>query len=1348
MARRLRRESQLAFEALSIEGGLLSPEWLAKVAQLEAPHQAAADYGIEKGLQVRDEIGRYWRMAEPKWRDFVAARASGADPRVAATAFVTELLSKVFGFGTLKQVGTVTFGERPYPIGWSALDGKVPVVIAGPLPADQKDSALDQLSADFGDETRRRTPFGLCQEFLNATDTALWGLVSDGLTLRVLRDNVSLTRPAWLEADLQAIFTGGRFSDFAALWLLLHQSRFGKAGQPPPECPLEQWRSQGRTDGTRARDKLSEGVEAALRAMGQGFLAHRENQALRTALEKGTLSEREYFQQLLRLVYRLIFLLTVEERGLLHPEGTPDAAKALYAGGYALRGLRERVVRRSAHDRNHDAWEAVKVVFCGLATGQPALGLPALAGIFNPAQCRDLDASRIENRYFLQALYRLSWLQEAGGLARVNWRDMGPEELGSVYESLLELTPRVTKEGREFTFAEGAEAKGHARKTTGSYYTPDSLVQVLLDSALNPVMERAEASRPDAKAAALLELTVVDPACGSGHFLLAAARRIAARVAQHEARGTASPREYRHALRQVVSRCIFGVDLNPLAVELCKVGLWMEAVEPGLPLTFLDSHIQCGNALIGTMPGLMDKGIPDEAWAPIGEDDKKTASALKKRNKAEAKQESLPLDLIARESRELEKAAKALDLADDADVMALARKEADFDALRQSDGFAHQQLVADAWCAAFVWPKCALPDALAEAAPTNATWRALQANPNAAIVRKRIAASERGLESRKHGEELTIAEVDRLTRQYQFFHWQLAFPQVFARGGFDVVLGNPPWERVKLQEQEFFASRSEAIATAENAAKRKKLIAKLADDDPRLWQEWCDASRSAAGAKHFLRESPRYPLCGQGDVNTYALFAELNRQLLSTRGAAGFIVPTGTVTDEMTSAFFSQLMVTRELVAFLSFENEDGVFQGVHHAFKFALMVLDRVKRPPRSRFVFFARSIEELHLPERSFEFSYEDLAVVSPHTRSALTFRSRRDAEIVRAVHSRLDSLRPRERGHGWNCVLRRMIHMADDSELFRTGADLDADRWIRRQATYQRADEVMVPMYEAKLVHHFDHRFATYEGQTAAQANQGKCPELGDQQHNDPHRVVEPRYWISRAEVDARLKDGWERKWVLGWRDICRSVDQRTMIASLIPRYAFAGFHQIRAQSSAVDAASLYACLCSFVADYVARQKVSGTHLTYAMLEQLPVVPLEALAAPTPWLNSTSLGAWLAPRVVELSYTAWDLEPFGVDLGFAGPPFRWEPERRALLRAELDAAFFHLYGLSRDDTDYVLETFPIVKKNDEKKYGEYRTKRLILERYDALAAASRRGDYKTPLDPPPAHDSMRHPPRKSST
>lgn len=773
------REVQVSFEALSIEGGLLSPEWLSKVAQLQAQAQAEADYRIHKGLNLRDEIGRYWRIAQAHWADAKSATDARADPKSISERFVLSLLRDAFGFTSLVAVPPVRLGERSYPIGHAAFGMRVPVVIAS------ADSGLDTLSPSFGDGHRRRSAFGLAQEYLNAQEGALWGIASDGFTMRIVRDNASLTRPAWIEVDLRRIFTEERYADFAAFWLLCHETRFGREDQLSAECALEAWRNAGREQGTRAREHLRLGVEEALVALGQGFLSHPENAALRAELQNGTLPVKDYFNQLLRLVYRLIFLLTVEERGLLHPDGTSDATKALYANGYGIRRLRERSAKRSAHDRFSDLWEAIKVVCRGLAAGQPRLGLPALAGIFAVNQCPALDGAKLENRALLLAVFKLAWLREDGSLSRVNWRDMGPEELGSVYESLLELDPRIAKDGREFGFASGDGITGNARHTTGSYYTPDSLVQVLLDNALEPVVADTIARHPSNPIDALLGLSIMDPACGSGHFLLAAARRLAAHVARLQANGTPSAAEYRHALRQVVGRCVFGVDVNPMAVELCKVGLWMEAVEPGLPLTFLNSHIQHGNALLGSTPELMAKGIPDAAWEAGDGDDKKTASALKKRNKAEAGGQrtfdfggSVQSDA---EAQAVTRAITELEAASDASVEALTKKEQRWDGILGSAEYLHQKFVADAWCSAFFWPK--QPGDMADAAPTNEMWRQLR-------------------DAQGQAPALTTKTVHALTEKLRFFHWHLQFPQVVAKGGFDVVLGNPPWVRQELLKVE------------------------------------------------------------------------------------------------------------------------------------------------------------------------------------------------------------------------------------------------------------------------------------------------------------------------------------------------------------------------------------------------------------------------------------------------------------------------------------------------------------------------------------------------------------------
>ena len=1305
-------EARVAFDALSIEGGLLGAGWLGKVAHLQAAAQEPADYRIPRGLHIRDEIARSWRIAQACFREMESGRASGGDARALAERFLEAFLRDAFGFASLTRAEPATIGERVYPVRFFALGDRVPVVAA---PAG---AGLDTPLPELGDDRHRRSAFGLLQEILNASGAAFWGLAADGLRLRIARDNASLTRPAWIEADLGRIFTEELYPDFAALWLLAHESRFGRAGEPPETCPLEAWREAGQQEGTRARDKLSDGFRQALEILGQGFLSHVANKELRSALRSGDLTKERYFGQLLRLVYRLVFLLTVEERDLLHPKNVSEPARRLYAEGYALRRLRDRAVRGSAHDRQRDLWEAVTVVFRGLAGGEPRLGLPALAGLFAPEECADLDAAKLENQALLAALFHLAWLREPSGLVRVNWRDMGPDELGYVYEGLLELVPQITGDGRSFCFAGAGESRGHARKTTGSYYTPDELVQRLLASALDPVVRRTIDAHPEDPAVALLDLAVLDPACGSGHFLLAAARRLADHVARLRAGGTPAPDDYQRALRDVVRRCIHGVDANPLAVEICKVGLWMESIDPGLPLTFLESHVRCGNSLLGTSRALMGEQVPDAAWAVLEGDDRKVTRALKRRNRDEiAGQRSLSFE-PRRETGALHEAMRAVEQAPDTDADALAGKQRRWKALLASPAYEHEKRVADAWCAAFLWPK-GEPGPVMEAAPTTAAWRALRdddAPPSPALV----------------------DTTRRIADDHGFFHWELAFPQVFARGGFDVVLGNPPWERVKLQEQEFFAPRDPEIANARNAAERKRRIAALPFTDPALWREWTGATRIAQGQSHFVRQSGRYPLCGKGDVNTYALFAEHNWRVLAPRGRAGFIVPSGIATDDTTKAYFQAIMKSQALRSMWEFENEGFFTAGKGHMLRFSLTTLSGRSDPPASAdFLFQGQALTDLDDAERHFTLDAADIETINPNTGTCPIFRTKRDAALALAIYRRSGVLwrEGDPDGNPWGVRFLSMFHMANDSGLFRTRAELAAAGWRLEGARFEKDGEVMLPLYEAKMAYQYNHRSGTFEGAPAGKRPH-RLPSPSEAQLADPRYAPLPFYWVAEEETSTRLDEIWSRGWLLGWRDVTDArASVRTVVACIIPRTAVN--HTFPLMMPSPDprlVAALCANLSSIPFDYCARQKAGGLHLTYFTMRQLPALPPTAYALPAPWSSSIPVRDWLLPRVLELTCTAWNLKAFAEDCGDEGAPFVWDPERRFRLRCEIDAAFFHLYGVSRDDAEYILDTFPVLRRSEEREHDEYRTKRVVLETHDALAAAAAEGvPYRSPLGPP---------------
>jgi hypothetical protein len=1322
MASRVRRDARLTFEALSIEGGLLSPEWLARVAQLSAGQQSEGDYRVPKGLSLRDEIGRYWRIAHAYWNEFAAGlehRATGPEDvhrrRALTERFIGSLLRDVFGFASLEAITSTVIDGRHYPISMAALNGRVPVVVTA------AGEGVESASAAFGDGGRRRSPFGLAQEYLNAAAGATWGIVTDGHILRIVRDNASLTRPAWIQADLLRMFSEERYADFAALWLLAHESRFVAVGRssdgPEGASLLDTWRSAGQNEGTRAREDLREGFRDALLSLGQGFLSHPDNSSLRAALHGGALTRAAYFQQLLRLVYRLIFLLTVEERGLLHPPETPDETRRLYTAGYALARLRDRSLKRTGHDRFSDLWAATTIVFRGLANGEPRLGLAALAGLFAPNQCPDLDRAGLENRALLSAVYRLAWLKQEAGVVRVNWRDMGPEELGSVYESLLELQPQITQEGRIFTFARAGQ--GNARKTTGSYYTPDSLVQVLLESALEPVVADAIAKNSETTAEALLSLSIVDPACGSGHFLLAAARRLAACLARVQAGGTPSTAEYRRAVRQVISRCIYGVDLNPMAVELCKVSLWMEAVEPGLPLSFLDSHIQQGNALLGTTPQLMAKGIPDSAWEPIEGDDKKVASALKKRNKAEAAgQRALDFGSSLSGDSEAQLVARAvaeLDAASDENPAALAKKESQWEDILGSTEYRHQKFLADAWCAAFVWPKHA--GELSDAAPTARVWRELQDRQGQPRV-------------------LTTQTVNMLAEQYRFFHWHLQFPQAFAKGGFDVVLGNPPWERIKLLEEEFFAERDSAIARASNTSQRRRLVNELQTVNPSLYEAYLHARRHAEGTSFFVQKAGRFPLTGCGDINTYALFSESNRALVGPGGRAGFIVQSDIATSETYKDFFASLLEKRQLISLFDFVNTEGLFPGVHRTHPhFCLATLGPPNSSDRADLAFWNTNVGHLREPDRHFSLSFAELAAINPETRNCAVFRSRRDADITTLVHRRVPTLGSQRGDGAWSAeIFQKMIDATIHADVISFSEDPPATDWY--------------PVYEGRMVHLFDHRYATYEGVSAADREEGNPRIIKESEHQDPTCVSKAAFWVSPDTFRQRISSRtFSHRWFVSVRYVSNTTNERTVICCIRPYVP--SNNKLVSVLLAVSArlqAAFVANMASLPLDYLTRQKMGGTTLAGYIVRQLPMVPAEVYATKAAWTD-TALEGWFLPRILELTYTAWDLETFAEDVGYHGPPFRWDAERRFLLRCELDAAFFHLYGFSRDDTDYVTDTFPIVRKNDEKAYGAYRTKNVILEVYDAMAEAARSGHaYETRLTPGPADLLVAHSPRST--
>ena len=1332
------------FQTITTQGGLLPPDVLKRVADLDGKLAGLTPeaYGEPEGFRLNEAIQRDWTQAQRHWKDFQRAREEigvhdDTGELITRDRWVKPLL-KLLGFGTLGVAKPRTLGSeedgslQSFRIAhfWQGEGGhEVPVHVTG----FKQD--LDRRTSGDGGGTDRIAPHGLVQLYLNRVDESLWAFCTNGLRWRILRDHAAISRPSLVEFDLEAMMDGEVYADFAIFWLCCHATSV--QGQTPESCRLEQWCRVGEEQGTRVLEQLRRGVEDAIVALGRGFLAHPQNDELRRRLQSGELSTQELYRRLLRHVYRLLFLMVAEDRELLHPpapEGDPAAAKAhsaacrLYDRHYSLRRLRELSAGYTG-TRHGDLWEMLGRTFryLGMDGGCPPLALPGLGSfLWDPASTEGLNASpppgfetagdepdaggspaSIANEHLLEAIRALAFTEEQGVRRAVDYRNLGSEELGSVYEGLLELVPTVTAVASEVEhlFSLGS-ADGNERKTSGSYYTPDSLVQLLLDSALEPVIsDRLSGTTSNEEAErALLSITVCDPACGSGHFLIAAAHRLARRLAEIRT-GEPEPAmaERQAALRDVIRHCIYGIDINPMAAELCKVSLWMESIAPGQPLTFLDHHIVVGNSLLGVTPTMLQEGIPDDAFKKVEGDEGPVCTRLKNQNANQrkarlAQQGMLPFDGDV-DAPTLAETAAAITLDAEDSLAAVGRKQQALAELRRSDAYRRMQLACDAWAAAVVWEKTDTDDG--GLCPTDRD------------VTDILARGDAGARSPEQAEA-----VRRYAAEFQFLHPHLAFPEVFpaapgAAGGFGVVLANPPWEHVELKEQEWFDTRDKAIAEAKTGASRKRLIKRLDQSNPWLASQYTQALRVVNGVRHYLASSGRFRLCGRGRVNLYAVFTEWFRNAIGPRGRAGCIVPTGIATDDTTKFFFQSIVDDHALVSLYDFENRAKLFPAVDSRMKFCALTLAGAGEPVgEAEFSFFAHRVDDLADPERRFTLSAEDIRLLNPNTRTCPVFRTRRDAEITKGIYRRVPVLwdETREDGNPWGLRFKQgLFNMTSDSHLFHTREQLEAEGWELEGNVFVRGEERMLPLYEAKMIHQFNDRWATYEN--------GAFRDCTPEERIDPSYQPLPRFWVSEIRTKQAISGANGTKPMLGWRDVTNSTNERTTIAASFPCAAAGNNLPLicvpEGNWSAVPV--LIASLNSFVSDFVARLKVGGTHLNFFVFRQIPAIPPH-VAMSRPAFLPHHLHAWIADRVLALNPVVGEFVSHDV----AGHHEDQSRDCRDMdrVRHEIDAAMFHLFGIGREDASYILDTFPIVRRRDDSVFGGFKTKECIMQIYDEMS------------------------------
>ena len=1333
------------------------------------PGQLFTQYFLTDGIRHTPE----WRASVARPQAFTAfagavakrfeafSRYDSPNESVTEQDLIRPVLALLGWVHNLPQQGAARNEDIPDHLLFADAESKARAAGRGNSEERYRDALLIEESKRFGlpldtrdatDKARSGTPHGQIRRYLSTADSVTdgrlrWGILTNGGVWRLYDTRARPRASGYYEADLTALLRSGNEDALRTFYLLFRRDSFNlRDGAQAPF--LETALAEGRRYEEQVARDLSNVVFDTVFP------------GLVTALARqSTRDLSEIRDAALIFLYRLLFVLYAEDRGLL-PVNDPRY------DDYGLRKrVRDDIARRtqdgdtfSAHAASY--YNHLTTLFTLIDKGDASIGLPPYnGGLFAPASAPMLETARLPDAAVAPIIYAMSHRESHF----VNYRDMSVQQLGSIYERLLEREPVRSADGSVII-----RPNAYARKDSGSFYTPQELVDLIVDRTLKPLAEeRLKAfenqaaalqndRRPKAErhaelhkldpAEAVLDLKVLDPAMGSGHFLVtsvdflsdyiselieyvpavpawlngAYASPLVQRIARirHDIlqRAAASNWVIDEAQltdqaiirRMVLKRCIYGVDKNRLTVELAKVSLWLHSFTVGAPLSFLDHHLRVGDSLIGVR-------VQDATGELHRLGGLFAGSAIAGAEAATA-------------------GMQRIEAMSDADV-AEVRESASLFA-RVEETTADLRGLLDFFCG-WRWMTAGMKTREKDRAEGQLV---------AALRDDAYSLLARGPDGMENPPDIAAwAEFTELWRTARaiadregFLHWEAAFPGVWQHwqnvrpeGGFDAVIGNPPWDRIKLQEVEWFATRAPDLALAPTAAARRKGIQRLRDAGDPLAGAFDDAKVRADSLGQLVRVSGDYPLLGGGDINLYSLFVERAMHLVKPDGLVGLLTPSGIYADKTAADFFKSVSTSGRLHGLFDFENKKIFFKDIHASFKFcALLVGGEARCFNETRCAFFLHDTAEIDDADRCFPLAPSDFARVNPNTGTAPVFRTRRDADITRRIYERHPVLVDRSGGgehKTWPVRYVRMFDMTNDSHRFRAAAQLDAEGFYPVQGNrWKRGEDLYLPLYEGKMVQAFDHRAASVVVNPENLNRPAQPREATDEEHANPDWLPGPQFWVSID--DAEWPGG--LGWTLAFKHVTAPTNVRTMIACVAPCAGFgnslpilssAGGTSDEIQAYKGSSHLIAANLNAFALDFVTRQKVQGQNLNWFIVEQLPFI------APTDYdrqFGTTTARALVRDHVLRLTYTAHDMAPFARDLGHDGPPFPWDDEERRHLRARLDALYFHLYGLSRDDAGYVLGTFPIVRREDEKQFGRYRTRDLILAYMNALSA----GDVET--------------------
>ncbi len=1362
------------YTSIHIYGHLLSDDILHEI-ETDSSMQGNREQDFNLDVSLTAKVDNAWSSLRNDWKLF-AERNTLRDPY--GTKSVRRLMERFFSSLDYQldfQPAQIEAGERRFDIPYVCPElGQMPIIIVGDKTGDATLDTLDKCTLDqrVKGERRQKSPHATMLDYLNSTEH-VYGIVTNGQVLRVIRNTGQLVKLTYIEFDLRRMIEEDHYAEFCLLFRLMHTSRFTHSGDDA--CIMEQWFNRSIESGNRIRAGLSDAVQKTMEVLGRAVVCGKGegNEVFRQAVMNGEANAQTLNKELIHFIYRLLFLFMIEDRNLVYNIGDPDKdadydqkmrCQDIYKKFYAvsrLRGLSELPYLRNG--RYNDLWEGLIDsfrLFEDETFGAPLYIKPLGGVLFDKETLHYLRQCQISNEQLLAAFSCLNeFKDEKQNRVKINYSSLDVEEFGSVYEGILEMRAVITQgtsaSGWDFTFGAGLD-----RKSSSSYYTRPDLVQSLIRTTLELVIKERMAKQPttEAKIHDLLSMKLCDAASGSGHIVLAMARTLAWYICTLRT-GEDNPAslDYRQALREVIQKCIYAVDYNPDAVELCKVVLWIEGYCAGKPLSFLDHHIRCGNSVVGVtnLDALLD-GVPKEAFTAEDKETKKKIIELNKQALKDVKlvrdgqsaglsmtlfSNDIAIQSIDSEQVGLAGKVKEINALPEDSLLQELTKQSKWEDLMKSPRVECLRRACDIYAYSFYKQfkeedlDSVIDDETEAFTPFNVPYTRTVYNALQEI--KYLDYTPEEMEGLQVLPNTFKEEVNEVARANRFFHWCVEFPEVFADGGgFDVMCGNPPWDKLQMEDEKWFVGKDDSIVNAANQAARNKKIDQLKETNPALYHEYISARESVASQSKYIKSSGRFSLTNRGKIELSSLFAELCTEF--SKEAWGLVIPTSIAFGDSTKYFFEKLVTENRLISLYDFENKEKLFN-IHAMYKFCLLTAGQQQDKPREvSGGFYLTRLDHLLDPNRIYKLETADFAKLNPNTKTCPVFRTSKDAVLTKKLYNSAPILINEETGENpWDVRLATLFNMATASSQFKTRQQLLDMGGLQIGNCFDVNGNRFVSLYEGKMIWFYNHHYGEFPKEDVTRPS--SIPSTPSETLQDPYSALRPWYWVKEEDVESKLiktdsEDNilweWTHSFYIGFRDVTNATNERTCVASLMPSTSGAGHKAplVFTSRGLIPSCALLAMMSSLTFDFVARQKVGGSSMGFFMMKQLPFLTPEQI-------QESGYEQDIVERVARLCWFNHDLDGWMEELREECPaeynlpeePVIWDEAKRSVWQAELDAIFAHLYGLTTEDLRYILdpedvcgpgcinETFRVLKDRELRELGEYRTKRLVLEAWD---------------------------------